>query len=277
MLILLSFLAASVSGPQDEIVRTAPQTVTATARQDCMYGGQPVACPTPVATTPAVPVADEDENPWMTVVDANFENTRGDASGPPERGYHRNSRIRGTAAAEQNASQPTPTPRLNWSAGARRDGSSAPQGAAQPFDWSAGARGEASGSNAPAAAGEYTAAFYGSSTAAADRNAVPQWAFDDPAKWETDQCGDGTSEPSAQCRRNARNRLASARAEAAIDPAPIRDAATPQARSSACRTVNEPARNGMAAASSIVCGNGDQEALLETMRRRAAQMTVPGN
>lgn len=258
MLALISLLIATPALPvQDEIVRTAPVANAAYARQDCMFGGQPVACPTPVPTAPVVPAAptaEDDENPWTTVVEANFENTRPAASGPSEGGYHRNGGLRGTAAAEQNT---------------------APSTANQPFDWSRGARRQASGSTAPSITGEYAAALSGIDRAGTDRDAVPEWAFADPASWESDQCGDGTSEPSNVCRRNARNRLAIARSEQAT--AAERDGSTSAQRPSRCRQVNEPSQNGGPASASLVCGNGDTDALLDMMRERAERVAVPGN
>jgi len=260
MLILISIVAAGLSGlAQEEVVRTAPQTVTATARQDCMYGGQPVACSQPAPTTPAVQVSDdaeEDENPWNAAMRNNFQPTTAQTNPqePPEGGYHRNGGLRGTAAAEQNT---------------------APSTANQPFDWSRGARRQASGSTAPSITGEYAAALSGIDRAGTDRDAVPEWAFADPASWESDQCGDGTSEPSNVCRRNARNRLAIARSEQAT--AAERDGSTSAQRPSRCRQVNEPSQNGGPASASLVCGNGDTDALLDMMRERAERVAVPGN
>ncbi|WP_426029014.1 hypothetical protein [Brevundimonas sp. TWP2-3-4b2] len=40
--------------------------------------------------------------------------------------------------------------------------------------------------------------------------------------------------------------------------------------------MNEPARDGMPASSSLVCGNGDTEALLDNMRERATRVMTPG-
>ena len=297
MLVLISLLAAVPScSAQDEIVRTGPPAVTATARQDCMFGGQPVACPQPVSVTnvpftaaaPETEDEDEDDNPWNSVLNANFENTttnRPSPLAPPEGGYSRSRGNRGTASYDANAPQPTtparprvfvsdPNQNGNRISAPASEGVTPTQGAAPRFNWSAGAENVAS--RAPYPAAEYTAGFYTANGASADSDAVPQWAFGDPDRYELDQCGPGTSEPSAQCRRNARNRLASARAEAAVSSEPTRDAAQAEARGSGCRTVNEPARDGMPASSSLVCGNGDTEALLSNMRERATRVMTPG-
>ena len=55
----------------------------------------------------------------------------------------------------------------------------------------------------------------GRSRDAAGGEAVPVWAFSDPARWETSQCGAGGDDA---CRRQARNRLAMARAGGVADP-----------------------------------------------------------
>jgi hypothetical protein len=87
--------------------------------------------------------------------------------------------------------------------------------------------------------------------AAADEDSVPEWAFTDPARWETRQCG---SDGDAACRRQARNRLAMARAGLAAEtPAPAsRAPAEPR-----CRMVMRRAEDGFGGSVSRVCGDGD--------------------
>lgn len=279
MLVALSLLASIVGAPaQDEVVRAGP-AYTAHVEQACMYGGQPVACPqpAPVVAGPAAPAENEEpsDNPSDVVTTANFENTttnRPDAQNPPEGGYSRSRGIRGTASFDQSAPATTSPPRRrvfvndpDQTAPPASEGAPATGGPAPAFDWSARAR---SGQQTP-----YPAAEYQAGVDPADRDRVPSWAFSDPERYELDQCGPGTSEPSALCRRNARNRLASARAEMAIPDETRRDAAAPQTRGPACRTVNTAVENG--ATTSVTCGNGDTNALVESMLDRAERLNPP--
>ncbi len=283
MLVVLSLLASIVGAPaQDEIVRAGP-AYTAHVEQACMYGGQPVACPQPAPVEPAAPAADEDEersdNPWDVVTTGNFENTttnRPDAQPPPEGGYSRSRGIRGTASFDPNAPPTTSASRRrvfvndpdrdrDQTAPSSPEAAPATGEPAPAFDWSARAR---SGQQTP-----YPAAEYQAGADPADRDRVPAWAFGDPERYELDQCGPGTSEPTALCRRNARNRLASARAETAIPDDTRPEAAAPQSRGPACRTVTAPTGNG--ATASVICGNGDADALVESMLDRAERLTAP--
>lgn len=154
------------------------------------------------------------------------------------------------------------------------------------FDWSAGRRG------APA----YPAAQYNAdgtlrpSQATAqpgptDASApVPASAFQDPDRWITDQCRAATEAEATPCQRRARNRLAMARAEAAIEPArpaPDRSNArtwTPDTQNGPCRRVTNQTDNGSGTTSSstsVVCGSGDADILFDNMEARARATAAP--
>ncbi|MFN3668747.1 MAG: hypothetical protein ACK4VY_05525 [Brevundimonas sp.] len=96
--------------------------------------------------------------------------------------------------------------------------------------------------------------------AAADHGGVPGWAFTDPARWETLQCG---NDGDAACRRQARNRLAMARASLAAEP----PAAAPRAATAAprCRMVMRRAEEGFGGSVSRVCG--EEDAALDALDR----------
>lgn len=89
--------------------------------------------------------------------------------------------------------------------------------------------------------------------------AVPAWAFDDPAGWEASQCGaDGAD----ACRRQARNRLAMARAGVVAEtPAAGGDAAPDN-----CRMVTRRSETVFGGSLSRVCGDGAEvEAALDRL------------
>lgn len=92
-------------------------------------------------------------------------------------------------------------------------------------------------------------------------NGVPAWAMTDPARWETSQCG--TTGDDA-CRREARNRLAMARAGIATEtPAASGGSAAPQN----CRMVMQRSETGFGGSLSRVCGDGaEAEAALSRLR-----------
>ena len=87
--------------------------------------------------------------------------------------------------------------------------------------------------------------------AATPESGVPAWALTDPARWESSQCG---AEGDDACRRQARNRLAMARAGIAAEPpAPTGGgaAAAPQN----CRMVMRRSESGFGGSLSRVCGD----------------------
>lgn len=247
MLVILSLLASmGAAQAQDEVVTTA-LPYTAHLEQACMWGGQPVACPQPEAEAESVEVpqpAPEDTNPWNIVTQTQFENTTSnqpEVAPMAEPTIRRSRGIRGTTS-------------LNWRAGA---GSSEPGRRPAVLDYDRNG-------NLIAQPGP------------ADQGDVPGWAMADPARWETDQCGEAETDASIVCRRGARNRLALARAGMAV-PVEGRDSTmpAPPPREPLCRQVVEPARDGRPASASLVCGNGDQEALAEMMREQADRVNTP--
>ncbi len=95
---------------------------------------------------------------------------------------------------------------------------------------------------------------YGRLRAATGREAgpeVPGWALSDPARWETSQCGADGDEA---CRRQARNRLAMARAGAAAE-APAAGGG-PSAAPQNCRMVMQRSESGFGGSLTRVCGDG---------------------
>ena len=103
------------------------------------------------------------------------------------------------------------------------------------------------------------------------RTRIPTWALSDNARWERQQCGDDTTEAASACRRAARNQLAMARAGLASEPQPSRehrDVArtwTPDDAAGPCRRTSQTSADGTTTSSSLVCGSGDVEPLLESM------------
>ena len=89
---------------------------------------------------------------------------------------------------------------------------------------------------------------------------IPGWAILDPARWEVSQCG---AEGDEACRRQARNRLAMARAGLATETPAMSESsgAAPN-----CRMVMQRAATGFGGSLSRVCGDGpDVEATLDRL------------
>lgn len=78
---------------------------------------------------------------------------------------------------------------------------------------------------------------------------VPAWALTDPARWETSQCGAAGDDA---CRRQARNRLAMARAGVAAE-APTPGGASGDGQN--CRMVMRRSESGFGGSLSRVCGD----------------------
>lgn len=86
---------------------------------------------------------------------------------------------------------------------------------------------------------------------------VPAWALTDPARWETSQCGAAGNDT---CRRQARNRLAMARAGVAAEPPAAGGAPAP---TETCRMVMQRSETGFGGSLSRICSTGPEaEALL---------------
>ena len=88
---------------------------------------------------------------------------------------------------------------------------------------------------------------------------VPAWAFTDPARWELSQCG-GSGDDA--CRRQARNRLAMARAGVAAEPAASGGASGDEQN---CRMVMRRSESGFGGSLSRVCG--DEAAVQDLLGR----------
>jgi hypothetical protein len=90
---------------------------------------------------------------------------------------------------------------------------------------------------------------------------VPGWALSDPEAWEANQCVTAGDDA---CRRQARNRLAMARAGVASET----PAAGPRADASQnCRMVMRRSEDGFGGSLSRVCGEGaESEAALDRLR-----------
>ena len=78
---------------------------------------------------------------------------------------------------------------------------------------------------------------------------VPAWALDDPAGWERSECGTAGDDA---CRRQARNRLAMARAGVAADT-PASGGASDDGQN--CRMVMRRSESGFGGSLSRVCGD----------------------
>lgn len=104
---------------------------------------------------------------------------------------------------------------------------------------------------------------------APDNPDIPAWAFSDPARWELSQCG---AEGDDACRRQARNRLAMARAGvAAAAPAAGGDAAPDN-----CRMVMRRSQEGFGGSLSRVCGDGAEvEAALARLQGASRPAVEP--
>jgi hypothetical protein len=81
---------------------------------------------------------------------------------------------------------------------------------------------------------------------------VPAWALTDPARWETSQCGAVGDDA---CRRQARNRLAMARAGLASDATAPTDAAAAPRPEQTCRMEMRPSPDGFGGSLTRVCGD----------------------
>lgn len=105
---------------------------------------------------------------------------------------------------------------------------------------------------------------------APDGSDIPAWALDDPATWEVTQCGAAGDDA---CRRQARNRLAMARAGLATGPA------APDGRAAApgnCRMVMRRAETGFGGSLSRVCGDGaEAEAALDRLQESLRPTVAP--
>lgn len=111
-----------------------------------------------------------------------------------------------------------------------------------------------------------------SGAAATPESGVPGWALTDPARWEASQCGaDGDD----ACRRQARNRLAMARAGVAAEP----DAATGGGQAAApqnCRMVMQRSASGFGGSLSRVCGDAaEAEAALVRLEESLRPVVQP--
>lgn len=111
---------------------------------------------------------------------------------------------------------------------------------------------------------------YSRGAAAAPENGVPGWALLDPARWETSQCGtDGDD----ACRRQARNRLAMARAGLATEvPTASGGPVAPQN----CRMVMRRSETGVGGSLSRICGDGaEAEAALNRLENTMRPTVEP--
>lgn len=95
--------------------------------------------------------------------------------------------------------------------------------------------------------------------APATESGVPAWALGDPARWELSQCGASGDDA---CRRQARNRLAMARAGVAAE-APAAGGASGDGQN--CRMVMRRSESGFGGSLSRVCGD---EAAVEDLLGR---------
>lgn len=92
--------------------------------------------------------------------------------------------------------------------------------------------------------------------------AVPAWAFDDPVRWDANQCG---QEPDAACLRAARNRLALARVDRLQyqdRPSPAERVAAGESRETVvgqrCRWIATRSEEGVGGAVTRSCGDTEQ-------------------
>ncbi|MEY4556458.1 MAG: hypothetical protein RL093_1577 [Pseudomonadota bacterium] len=100
---------------------------------------------------------------------------------------------------------------------------------------------------------------YSRGAAAVPESGVPGWALLDPARWETSQCGTAGDDA---CRRQARNRLAMARAGLATEAPSAGSAAAPDN----CRMVMRRSETGFGGSLSRVCGDvAEVEASLDRL------------
>ncbi|MBU1540844.1 MAG: hypothetical protein KKC29_12490 [Alphaproteobacteria bacterium] len=107
-------------------------------------------------------------------------------------------------------------------------------------------------------------------------NGVPIWALTNPHRWEQVQCGSAGDDA---CRRQARNRLAMARAGAAAEPPAPSGSAAPRQN---CRTVMRRSESGFGGSLTRVCGDepasdGALESFEDTMRPVVEPCDRPAN
>lgn len=99
---------------------------------------------------------------------------------------------------------------------------------------------------------------------------VPAWALDDPAAWEASECGAAGDEV---CLRQARNRLAMARAGMAAE-APASGGAPGDGQN--CRMVMRRSESGFGGSLSRVCGDeAESAAALERLREATRPAVEP--
>ena len=103
-----------------------------------------------------------------------------------------------------------------------------------------------------------------------DGSDIPAWAFADPAGWEASQCG---AEGDDACRRQARNRLAMARAGMAAE-APASGGASGDGQN--CRMVMRRSESGFGGSLSRVCGDeSGSGAALDALRSTTRPVAEP--
>jgi len=228
MIIALLLFALMQDGP----IQTAP-AADATPQQGaaaaadpgprCTFGGRPVhspGCPTPEGRIAFVAEPAQPQSPGGGVT--RLEDCRASATRrPSETEFACIFRVRHEAAARQaeaaNEEDANPWEAVNLS----------PSGQASIGE----------GGNSRNAA------------AASPERGVPAWALTDPARWETSQCGAAGDDA---CRRQARNRLAMARAGVVAEtPAPGGAAGDGQD----CRMVMRRSESGFGGSLSRVCGD----------------------
>lgn len=228
MIIAILLVALLQDGP----IQTAPATDAtpqegAAAAADpgprCTFGGRPVhspACPTPEGRIAFV--ADTEQTPTSDDGVTRLEDCRASATRrPSETEIACVFRVRHETAARE--------------ARAANDVDANP--------WEAVNR-------SPSAQANIGEGGYSRNAAAAlPESGVPAWALTDPARWETSQCGAAGDDA---CRRQARNRLAMARAGVVAEtPAPGGASGDGQV----CRMVMRRAESGFGGSLSRVCGN----------------------
>lgn len=136
-----------------------------------------------------------------------------------------------------------------------------PEAAASP--WSA-RQGPGAGPDRNSAEGGY------SRHPVTEPDGVRAWALTDPLRWETSQCGAAADDA---CRRQARNRLAMARAGLATgEPASSGESGPP----GNCRMVMQRSETGFGGSLSRVCGDGQaaEDALNRLENLTRSQPTV---
>lgn len=241
---------------QDGPIQTAPPAVPVAAGSAgqvadpgpvCTFGGRPVVspgCPAPpgrIAAGGSAPAAQagavtagDDTDPWAELNRAGL----GQAT-PGEGGYSRS----GAAAAESGGEPPEPD---------AADCSGGANGASSLTGFDCALR----RARARRAAGSAGSPGFRDPAAGLD---IPAWAFADPARWELSQCDSSDD----ACRRQARNRLAMARAGAAAEtPA---SGGADSGGDQNCRMVMRRSETGFGGSLSRVCGD---EATADELIRR---------